>query len=218
MRAVLPAATAMCKNRYHARRQNRARRGIEGMIEKRGYFGLGVEGISKPMNAGSLMRSAHAFGARFLFAVAPDVNIRKLRSSDTSGAAAQLPYYEWESPAAMALPKGCQLVGIELTDQAVEMPSFRHPDRAAYVLGPERGALSPAMLGRCDHVVQIPIAFCINVGIAGAITLYDRMISRGRFAERPVRAGGPTDALPMHVHGPQRFRKKERAKKPAARG
>lgn len=82
------------------------------MIEKRGYFGLGVEGISKPMNAGSLMRTGHAFGARFLFAVAPDVNMRKLRHADTSGAAANLPYYEWESPAAMALPKGCQLVGI----------------------------------------------------------------------------------------------------------
>ncbi|MEX2009990.1 MAG: TrmH family RNA methyltransferase, partial [Dongiaceae bacterium] len=28
----------------------------------RGYFGIGVEGISKPMNLGNLMRSAHAFG------------------------------------------------------------------------------------------------------------------------------------------------------------
>lgn len=97
------------------------------------------------------------------------------------------------------------------------MPSFRHPDRAAYVLGPERGALSPEMLARCDHVVRIPIAFCINVGIAGAVALYDRMISRGRFAERPVRAGGPTEALASHVHGAQRFRKKERARKPPPR-
>ena len=29
----------------------------------RGYFGIGVEGISKPMNLGSLFRTAHAFGA-----------------------------------------------------------------------------------------------------------------------------------------------------------
>src|SRR3546814_2552323 len=27
----------------------------------RGYFGIGVEGISKPMNVGNLFRSAHAF-------------------------------------------------------------------------------------------------------------------------------------------------------------
>ena len=35
----------------------------------RGYFGIGAEGISKPMNVGNLVRSAHAFGASFLFLV-----------------------------------------------------------------------------------------------------------------------------------------------------
>jgi hypothetical protein len=32
--------------------------------------------------------------------------------------------------------------------------------------------------------------FCVNVGIAGAMVIYDRMVSLGSFAERPVRAGG----------------------------
>ena len=36
----------------------------------RGYFGIGVESISKPMNVGNLIRSAHAFGADFFFAIA----------------------------------------------------------------------------------------------------------------------------------------------------
>ncbi len=176
------------------------------MAQTRGYFGLGVEGISKPMNAGSLLRTAHAFGASFVFAVSPYVNMRGLNKSDTSGTADQVPYYQWESAGEIALPKGCQLVGVELTEDAVELPSFRHPDRAAYILGPERGSLSDAMVERCDFVVKIPMAFCINVGIAGAITLYDRMISRGRFAERPVKAGGPHAALSPHVHGKQVFR------------
>ena len=35
----------------------------------RGYFGIGIEGVSKPMNLGSLMRTAHAFGASFCFAI-----------------------------------------------------------------------------------------------------------------------------------------------------
>jgi hypothetical protein len=35
----------------------------------RGYFGIGAEGISKPMNLGNLIRSAHAFGARFVFLI-----------------------------------------------------------------------------------------------------------------------------------------------------
>ena len=36
----------------------------------RGYFGVGVEGVSKPFNIGNLMRSAHAFGAGFVFTIA----------------------------------------------------------------------------------------------------------------------------------------------------
>ena len=33
----------------------------------RGYFGIGVEGIGKAMNVGSLLPTAHAFGASFMF-------------------------------------------------------------------------------------------------------------------------------------------------------
>ena len=69
------------------------------------------------------------------------------------------------------------------------------------MLGPERGALSPELTGLCDHVVKIPTAFCVNVGIAAAIVMYDRTISLGRFARRPVRAGGPVEPVPLHVHG-----------------
>ena len=33
----------------------------------RGYFAIGAERISKPMNLGALMRTGHAFGASFVF-------------------------------------------------------------------------------------------------------------------------------------------------------
>lgn len=187
---------------------------VSAMAQTRGYFGLGVEGISKPMNAGSLMRTAHAFGAGFVFSVSPYVDMRGMNHADTSGTAAQVPYYQWDSPSEIILPKGCQMVGIELIDDSIPLPSFRHPERAAYILGPERGSLSAQMVDRCDYVVQIPMHFCVNVGIAGAIVLYDRMISRGRFAERPVKSGGPTGDLPKHIHGAQKFRRSEREIKP----
>ena len=32
----------------------------------KGYFGVGVEGISKAINVGTLFRTAHAFGAAFV--------------------------------------------------------------------------------------------------------------------------------------------------------
>ena len=181
----------------------------------RGYFGIGIEGVSKPMNVGNLMRSAHGFGASFLFTV--DAHFRKkLPPSDTSSAYQQVPAYHWRNMDDMALPIGCQLVGIELLEDAVELPSFRHPPCAAYVLGPERGVLSPGMLDRCEHVIKIPTAFCINVATAGAIVMYDRIHSTGRFAERPVRAGGPTTVPTEHVHGLPLSRRVRNAAKAAA--
>ena len=109
----------------------------------------------------------------------------------------------------MVLPQGCRLVGIELIEEAVDLPSFRHPLRAAYVLGPERGSLSPQMLARCDYTVKIPTSFCINVAMAGAIVMYDRVRSLGRFAARPVSEGGPTTGLEPHVQGGRVVRRTE---------
>jgi tRNA G18 (ribose-2'-O)-methylase SpoU len=166
----------------------------------RGYFGIGAEGISKPMNLGNLIRSANAFGASFVFLVDATYPARAALS-DTSAAERQLPLYQVDSAVDLTLPRGCRLVGVELLDEAVELPSFRHPLNAAYVFGPERGSLSAAMTARCDHVVKIPTRFCINLAAAGVVVMYDRLISLGRFAPRPVRSGGPSEDLPPHTHG-----------------
>jgi tRNA G18 (ribose-2'-O)-methylase SpoU len=172
----------------------------------RGYFGIGIEGVSKVGNVGALMRTAHAFGASFMFTVAANYSQHRGASTDTSDAPGQVPFYSFPNIESMVLPHGSELVGIELIDEAIELPSFHHPRQAVYVLGRERGSLSPEMLARCRYVLRIPTAFCVNVGIAGALVMYDRTISQGRFAPRPVATGGPVEAVPEHVHGDPKFR------------
>lgn len=183
----------------------------------KGYFGIGVEGLSKPLNAGNLYRSAHAFGASFVFTVAAayDSEIRKADTSDVTG---QLPFYEFESLETMLLPRGCSLIGVELTDEAIELPSFCHPRCAAYVLGMERGSLSPTLTSCCDHIVKIPTKFSLNVATAGAVVMYDRMISLQRFGARPVTPGGTVEPLPDHVFGEPVSRRKRRASVGADKG
>lgn len=171
----------------------------------RGYFAVGVEGLSKTGNFGNLIRTAHAFGASYFFTVRAETNVSRF-GADTSRTSENIPYYPFETVADMQLPNECKLVGIELVDDAIELPSFRHPPRAAYVLGPERASLSPEMTERCDYVIKIPTSFCINVATAGAIVMYDRVASYGKFAERPVKTGGPTEEIPEHVYGLPRFR------------
>ena len=172
--------------------------------QPRGFFGIGMEGPSKPMNFGNLARSAHGFGASFVFTVAPVAEIGA-PASDTTGSFEHLPWYSYESVAALRLPDNARLVGVDLTDDAIDLPSFRHPTCAAYLLGPENGSLSPAALAACTHVIRIPTRFCLNVATAGAVIMYDRMVSLGRFAERPVRVGGPTAPLPEAVHGQRKY-------------
>ena len=120
----------------------------------RGYFGFGAEGISKPMNMGNLVRSAHAFGAQFVFTVSAHYSVKDGKS-DTSKAPNHLPWYDWDNCEDMVLPNKCKLVGVELIDDAIELPSFHHPKQAAYILGPEMGSLSDEMM---DKFKTFPIS------------------------------------------------------------
>lgn len=160
----------------------------------RGYFGVGAERISKAMNLGAVLRTGHAFGASFAFTVNAHHRAREVLLSDTAKSVAHLPLYEWASLADMRLPKGCVLVGVELDDGAADLPSFRHPLNAAYILGPEKGDLSPEAKALCGHLVKIPTKFCVNLSVAAALVMYDRVKSMGGFSPRPVAAGAPPPA------------------------
>ncbi|MGI4798979.1 MAG: RNA methyltransferase [Janthinobacterium lividum] len=174
----------------------------------RGYCGIGAEGVSKSANFGALLRTAHAFSASFCFTIGAGFDSRAGRRSDTADTPAHIPLWRFQDPDAIALPRECALVGIELLEDAVDLPSFRHPLNAAYVLGPERSGLSPAVLAQCKHVIRIPTRFALNLSLAGAIVLYDRLLQHGRFAERPVASGGPVAPLePPGSHGDPRFRR-----------
>src|SRR5689334_24055095 len=173
----------------------------------RGYFAIGVEGISKPVNLGNLLRSAHSFGASFVFTIGADPRALEMRS-DTSRAETHVPLYHYlpSSPC----PRGRSLVGIEMLEEAADLPSFPHPLRAAYVLGPERGALSPKLAARCQHLVRIPIAFSLNVATAGAIVMYDRL-RFSQAASAPARWPQEPRPSPLDIQGgPKRVRRLDR--------
>ena len=176
----------------------------------RGYFGIGVEGINKVMNVGNLFRTAHAFGASFVFTVAATYDRDEGARADTSDSVGHVPFYTFPNLSSIQLPEKCALVGIELTPDALELPSFHHPSRAAYVLGPERGSISVELTSQCDHIIKIPTSFCVNVGIAGAIVMYDRVKSLGNYPQRPTSVSGQIefDKSRDHRYGEQIIRSK----------
>ncbi len=181
----------------------------------KGYFGIGVEGVSKAMNVGTLFRTAHAFDASFVFTVRAQYNSREGGHADTSDTPRSVPTYHFADVESFRLPQGCRLVGIEITDDAIALPSFRHPRQAAYILGGEREGLSAGMQALCDHIVKIPMRFSVNLGVAGALIMYDRLLTLGRHAPRPVAEGGPTESVPLPVFGEPLYKRKQRKRERA---
>ncbi|PCI64220.1 MAG: rRNA methyltransferase [Kordiimonadales bacterium] len=172
----------------------------------RGYFGIGIDSASKAGNMGNLIRTAHAFGASFAFAVNPkrfthNGEMVTKEFTDTSKSHQQIPFFNYETAADVEVPQGCHLVGIEICDEAIDLPSFKHPLQAVYVLGGERSSLSDEMRERCSQMIKIPTKFSLNVATAGAIVMYDRHRLLGGYADRPIVTGRAPDAKPVHVHG-----------------
>lgn len=172
----------------------------------RGFFAIGIEQVSKPGNIGNLVRTAHGFGAAFVFTLrsgldGPGAAAVEKAHSDTARSAGSIPLYDYADLDEMVLPRGCKLVAVELTDDAVALPSFRHPLQAAYILGGERVGVSAGVLDRADHAIRIPSRFSLNVATAGAIVMYDRLLALGGYPRRPVSSIGSPEPRAPHVHG-----------------
>lgn len=73
------------------------------------------------------------------------------------------------------MPNDCTPVAVELTDDAVDLSTFVHPERACYIFGPENGSISEEILKKCQHVVKIPTTMSLNLGMTVNIVMYDRL-------------------------------------------
>ena len=159
----------------------------------RGYFGVVVWYPKTANNVGSLWRTADLYGAAFLATVGRRYSHQP---SDTmlTGKHTPLHHYADIDDLHAHLPHGCPLVGVELDPRAVELPAFRHPERALYLLGAEDNGLPPAVLDRCHYLVSIPSVrpMSMNVACAGSVLIADRHMALSHRTERSL--GQPRDA------------------------
>jgi tRNA(Leu) C34 or U34 (ribose-2'-O)-methylase TrmL len=73
------------------------------------------------------------------------------------------------------IPSGMTPVAVEFDQGAEKLPDFEHPEHAFYVFGPEDGSMSRSARMQCHRHVLIPTAHCLNLAVAVATVLYDRM-------------------------------------------
>lgn len=143
----------------------------------RGYYGIGIYQPKTAENIGTLLRSAHCFGANFIFTIGSRY---RRQVSDTTHATRHVPLFEFSSLEDFDshLPKNSKVVCIEIAKKALSLNETSHPERAVYLLGSEDNGL-PQEYMKDKMIIQIPgLSFCLNVAVAGSIVMYDRMLKK----------------------------------------
>ncbi len=73
------------------------------------------------------------------------------------------------------IPYDCIPVAVELVQDAQNLISFSHPERAFYIFGAEDGTLGNRILSWCPAKVMIPTRRCMNLAACVNVVLYDRL-------------------------------------------
>ena len=144
----------------------------------RGWFAIGIFHTKTETNVGTLWRTAFSMGAAYVFTVGRRY---QRQSSDTAQAWKHIPLFHYVDLDEFLTqrPYDTLLVGVELAPEAAKVETYRHPERAVYLLGAEDHGLSPTAIAACNQLVVLPGTFCHNVAVAGAMVMYDRVAKGG---------------------------------------
>jgi len=142
-------------------------------MRESGYYGIGVFMPKTEHNYWTLFRTAQILDADFLFLIGARF---KIHSADTMCSYRHMPVFSYTDFQDFNThrPFYCKLVGIELTDNAIEVSEYKHPKRAVYLLGAEDNGLSRECIDNCQDIIKLHGKRSMNVSVAGSIVLYDR--------------------------------------------
>lgn len=143
-------------------------------MKDKGYFGIGCLNMKNEINYGTLFRTAQIFEADFIFLIGHRF---KMQSSDTMKSWKHMPLFIYKdfSDFNSHRPFNCQLIGIELTENAIPIQQFTHPKQACYLLGAEDNGLNKESISKCQQVIKLPGTRSLNVSVAGSLVLFDRL-------------------------------------------
>ena len=140
---------------------------------------IGVTEPRNTLNIGTLVRSAHVFGATGVFAVGRRYPLENEAVHDFDR---HVPIFYFDGPEDFdsAMPENAEIVIVEMRENARSLHNFTHPERAIYLLGSEYVGVPELFFGLREktHIVQIPTRsqVSLNVAIAGSIVMADRIM------------------------------------------
>ena len=150
------------------------------MIKTRGFFEIGIMQGKNNDNLGTLWRSANIMGANGIFTIG--ARYPKKHRTDTMNTPKHIPLREYDDFETFmkAIPRDTEVIGVELDDRAENITTFKHPQRAVYILGAEDTGIPEKYMNKCDRIIKIPFdKNSFNVAVSGSIILYDRILKAG---------------------------------------
>ncbi len=139
-------------------------------------FGLVLDSLSDPGNAGTILRTAAAFGVNYVITTPSSVDLfspKVVRAG--MGAHFRLPLYshiEWADIVA-ALPN-VELVAAD-SRRGPSVSELQWPAQTGLVIGSEAGGVSEAARSRVQHFVHIPMTRgveSLNAAVSAGILLF----------------------------------------------
>ena len=122
-----------------------------------GYACIGLFNPKGPENVGSIMRAAGCYGVNTVFYTGKRYERAVEFRTDTKQV-------------------HLQLVAIEVHPDAKPLTTYKHPERAFYIFGPEDGSLNKKVTSWCKDIVYIPTHGCMNLAATVNVVLYDRLL------------------------------------------
>jgi tRNA (guanosine-2'-O-)-methyltransferase len=139
-----------------------------------------LDGVMTPVNVGSIVRLAAAYGASPLWLAGATADPGHPGARKTAMATDRfveiIGGVSAADAAAAAREEGFEVIGVELAEGAVPLHDLAVGHDACIVLGNEDHGLSSAALAACDAVAYLPLVGrvgSLNVATAAGIALYE---------------------------------------------
>ena len=137
----------------------------------RGYAAVGLHLPKTAMNVGSAIRACSCYGASMM---AVSGSRYKRSATDTTAGYRHMPIIHVDNLRGV-IPFDCVPVAVDLIPGARPLTTYKHPERAFYIFGPEDGTLGRGITDWCRDTIYIPTSYCMNLAATVNVVLYDRM-------------------------------------------
>lgn len=136
-----------------------------------GYSIIGLENIQNGVNLRISIRNASALGANSLFYTSQNVDFSK-RQDDTMQYK-NMPVFKVKN-LKKVIPFNAEIIVVELTKNAENLNTFKHPENAFYIFGNELKGVSNKYKNKKYKKIFIDSKISLNLSSTVSIVLYDR--------------------------------------------